>query len=1116
MKKHVLPIGTLSVLLASMVASCSNQTSDTSSDDGFWNSVYSQFQTPPNAAKPRVWWHWMNGNVTKEGIDKDLTWLANTGIGGVQNFDANLQTPQIVENRLVYMQPDWKDAFVHAVTKADELGLEFAIAASPGWSETGGPWVKPENGMKKVVWAGFTVKGGEKVVNRNMTFPVVTGPFQSLEYHDLFGGEHKKEPPSASGTIAYLAVPLAHSPDLPEHRFSSQRQTVDGRSLQDNDLNSAVAIVPDEKSGLADITVDFEQPATLRAATLFLKNAKPPFSPPKFTARLQAKIDGNWHPVGDFAVSEASSTIGFPATTASSFRVLVSLAGRNTSAGSLGSAPGAETMQLFPSMDDKRIEVGDFSLFANARLSHSESKAGYDLAPNYYALADESKETGALPEAVIDLSPYVNEAGQLTWQPPHGHDWRIVSIGWSLTGKTNHPATPEATGLEVDKYDAAAVSDYMHTYINMYRDVVGKDMIGKKGIQALLTDSIEVGASNWTPALLSEFKARRGYDPLPWLPVISGEIIGSVKRSEQFLFDYRQTLGELLAEAHYSTVADVAHQYDLKVYGEAMEDGRPVLGDDLAMRRYADIPMAALWTFAKGQEPRQGLLGDMKGASSVAHFYGKSYVAAESMTSAFSPWAFAPKDLKHVIDMEFAYGINRPVIHTSVHQPVDDKVPGLSLAVFGQYFNRHETWASMAKPWISYLSRSSYLLQQGRNVADVAVFFGQDTPVATLYSARQAPVIPAGYAYDMLNNTMLVSLSVKGNRLESPAGAQYRALFLAGTSEHMTMDVLLKIRDIAQAGIPVLGSKPVASPNLMDDKKAFDELAGQVWSLPNVFDSTVDATEDMLKSQGITADIAVSSNTTDSPLFIHRALDKGDIYYLYNPFDAPIKGDVVFGVSGRKAQIWDAVTGLRHDVSYRQQDSRTSVTLSLPAHESVFVVFSDGSGEMAKVVTPSQQSILIPSIKHWKVTFEDGRGAPEQIEMDSLTPLNSYEQAGIRYYSGISTYSTEFNFDKALHAGDDLWLDLGDIGDVAEVYLNGQRMDTVWHAPFKVKVDGALLAGSNSLTVKVANLWVNRLIGDKQPGAEKVAWVAAPTYQADAPLRPSGLLGPVSLRLERQ
>jgi len=145
------------------------------------------FENPPSGARPRVWWHWMNGNITQEGIKLDLEWMHRTGIAGFQNFDAALQTPQVVDKRLVYMTPEWKDAFKYAISLGDQLGMEMAIAGSPGWSETGGPWVPPSQGMKKYVWTEMVLDGGKRFVGKLAHPPSTTGAFQNLGVHEQFG-----------------------------------------------------------------------------------------------------------------------------------------------------------------------------------------------------------------------------------------------------------------------------------------------------------------------------------------------------------------------------------------------------------------------------------------------------------------------------------------------------------------------------------------------------------------------------------------------------------------------------------------------------------------------------------------------------------------------------------------------------------------------------------------------------------------------------------------------------------------------------------------------------------------------------------------------------------------
>ncbi|MCJ2185866.1 glycosyl hydrolase [Novosphingobium beihaiensis] len=1070
------------------------------------------------SARPRTWWHWLNGNITIDGIDKDLVWLASVGIGGVQNFDASLTTPQIVDKRLVYMDPDWKAAFRHAVERADAHGLEFAIASSPGWSETGGPWVRPEDGMKKLTWSETVLPGGQPFKGKLAPPPSKTGPYQTVSVEEVFGdpGAKKAAAPQASGDIAVLAVPMAQAP-LPAATFAKRADgsSADLAALTGADLESAVEIPAGTAENPATLTIGYVRPVTVGSARLFIQDAQPPFAPPRYRVRLQALEGDTWRDVSDIPLGAAAATVSFKPVTAARFRIAVT-PGPGRPAGGLGSVPGAVVMNLFPPKSTTHIAIGQFELFAQERVNQAEAKAGFGTVPNYYAIATKQVVKGPAPAQVIDLTGKLKPDGTLDWTPPKGSSWRVLRFGWSLTGKTNHPATAEATGLEVDKYDAAAVERYINGYLAMYRDTVGADNIGTKGIRALLTDSIEVGASNWTPRMIAEFKARRGYDPLPWMPALAGTIIGSAAQSDKFLYDYRRTLADLIADAHYGTIAKVAHAHGLKVYGEALEDGRPVLGDDLDMRHYADVPMSALWTFPKGGKPRPGLMGDMKGASSVAHFYGQNLVAAESMTAAFSPWAFAPHDLKHVIDLEFLQGVNRPVIHTSPHSPSDTKLPGLSLGPFGQYFNRHETWADMARPWIDYIARSGYMLQQGRDAADIAVFYGEESPVTVLYGQGAPKWQPQGHAFDLVNAKMLASLTAGGDgEMLSPGGAHYKALFLAGTSDHMTMSALRQIKRLADAGVRVIGQRPVADPSMDDPEGRFAALVDEIWSMPNVVAES-DAGKGMTHF-GIADDFkAVGGDTGADLRFVHRKLADGDVYFVNNREEHAVKADIRFRVAGKVPELWEAIGGTMRPLSYSSDGKATTVPLDLGPESAVFVVFRKDTAAASATVAPAVTRTVAAVSGPWTVTFQKDRGAPATISMAKLAPLNTNADPGVRYFSGTATYTATIEQPKGIAKGEKLWLDLGKVGDVAQVLVNGQPAGIAWFAPYRVEVGSLLKRGSNRLDIKVADLWVNRLIGDQQPGAHPITWTALPAYRPDAPLRPSGLIGPVTLETERQ
>jgi hypothetical protein len=1090
------------------------------------DSLRDGFSNPPPDARPRVWWHWMNGNVTKEGIAKDLDWMQRVGIGGLQNFDASLNAPQIVDKRLVYMTPEWQEAFRFAATLAQEKGLEFAIAASPGWSETGGPWVKPENAIKKLVWSETTVTGGRPFNVKLPAPPKTTGPFQDVPLADdiaALGTGHEFSASEHYSDVAVLAYRIAHA----DSKTSTPRVTLgdgkplDAAMLADGRFAVAVSIDPGTPDRPQIISIDYEKPQTIRSATVFFPGLAVMFFGARATPRLEVAEDGGgWRKIVDITPALSPTTVNFAPVTARKFRVVVAPNGSGDPLSVLIPAPGADVSvvgSLFGQSHD--LKVAEIRLTSEAKVDQFESKSGFSIAPDYYALdsklADDS--VGIAPADVVNLTARMQPDGTLNWTPPKG-SWRVLRLGWSLTGKKNHPATAEATGLEVDKMDAAAVRGYLEQYLRMYKGAAGTDLFGQKGLRALMVDSTEVGAFNWTPKMIEQFQRLRGYDPTPWLPTLTGAIIGSHQQSDAFLYDFRRTIADLHASEHYGTIAQVAHEQGLRVYGESLEGGRTSLGDDMEMRRFADYPMSALWTYLPGPGPQRGHLADMKGASSVAHVYGQNIAAAESMTSALTPWGHSPADLRPVIDLEFASGINRPVIHTSVHQPVDDKVPGLALMIFGQYFNRHETWAEFARPWIDYIARTSFLLQKGRNVADVAYFSGEEAPLTALYADA-----PTSYAYDFVNaNAVINSLAVTDAELVSKGGARYKLLYLGGSSYRMTLPTLRRIAELVEAGATVVGAAPESSPSLNDDPTAYAVLRKKLWSgqsVTRVGRGRVIEGKDVeaaLAAIGITPDFAFTKAAADSQvLFVHRAIEDGEVYFINNRKDRAENIETRFRVTGKQPQIWRADTDTIEDVSFRIEAGETVVPLEIAAEDSFFVVFRKPASATSITVSRPALQPLVQLDGAWDVKFQPNRGAPPSVRLEKLGSLSEQSEPGVKYFSGIATYTKQFALPKGVKPGRELMLDLGTIGDVAEVRVNGQLVGTAWHAIYRFDIGKAVKAGANTLEVRVANLWVNRLIGDAQPGEHKITWTALPTYMPEAPLRPSGLIGPVRLFSEQ-
>jgi hypothetical protein len=1062
------------------------------------------FRAPPPVARPRVWWHWMNGNITKDGIRRDLEWMHRIGIGGVTAIDASIDTPQVVKQRLVYMTPEWKAAFGYAAGLTKRYGMELSIDSSPGWSETGGPWVPPQAGMKKLVWSNTALEGGKPFHGSLARPPDTPGPFQNIVRAAPGLGDFYRD----SIVIAYRA-PITEPAVA---RVESNAGTLNDRALSDGDLQKAQTLKPLQVGAEVWIRMDYAAPVTLQGLSLALSVN----DGLGFAARIEASDDGAaWRTVTDipkaaqvrrFALLQ--QTIGFAPVTARFFRLAIKPAAPiPNSLRIVERAPGlAETpAPPVPGEEARTYRLYELQFHARATVHEFEKKAGFAIARDNYAIAAPSPAapgSAVAPADVVNLTDHMNADGVLDWTPPPGR-WVVLRMGYSLTGTQNHPATAEATGLEVDKLSRAHVHDYIEHYLATYG----------RGPNSLTVDSTEVGAQNWTETILDDFRRLRGYDPLPWLPALTGATVASAADSDKFLWDFRRTIAQLLAQNHYGEIARVAGQHGLIDYAEALEDHRPTFGDDIEMRSFAKIPMAAMWAYGSRREPLPTYVADIQGAASVAHVYGRDLVAAESLTSAGQPWGYSPRTLKPVVDMEFVLGVNRIVIHTSVHQPVD-RAPGLSLFAYGQFFNRLESWADQAGGWITYIARCSWLLQQGRHAADIVYFYGEEAPVTGLFGDKTVDV-PRGYGFDFVgSDALLHQLSVDHGALVTGSGMRYRLLYLGGSSRFMTLAALQRISDLVAQGAVVVGARPSGSPSLSDDAARFEATAQALFGNDGkehgfgqgrVYPSA--SLSDALASLKLAPDFDFTAQADSEVLAIHRHVTDGEIYFLTNRLDRPEKIQASFRVEGLAAEIWDAVTGTIVKAQTVQRDGRSTVAMALPAYGSAFVVFRKSTAASSSTLASSAvvQELRGP----WRITFQPGRGVNKPVTQTSLSSWS--EDPGTRYFSGVATYEKQFVLPQSVR-GARLTLDLGDVRDVAEVSLNGKVLGTAWTAPFAVALTNAR-PGINRLTVKVANLWVNRLIGDAQ-GGKKYGFATIPTYRADAPLRPSGLLGPVTVRRE--
>lgn len=1090
------------------------------------------FANPPASALPQVWWHWMNGNVSKAGIQLDLEWMRRVGIGGFQLFQEEVDTPQVVQNRAVFLSPQWQADVRYATTLGEQLGLQESVAGSGGWSETGGPWVPASEGMKKYVWSKTVIEGGRPFHGKLPHPPENTGAFQDMGVRDVLGLPAGAKPIpqfyADSVIVAYRQPEADVSLNSFHPTITASGGSPDIAMLADGVLSKATGVPNPPTGQKAWIQYAFAAPVTIRAVTLVMDE------PVHLLARLlgipekqlQASDDGQtWRTVATLQSGAAPEmTVSFPAVTARYFRVTFP----HSPLPLLPAWAVKIYSKLFGidfSAAPREYKIAELVLHPCARVNHFEEKAAFVPAPDLYEYATPAAGSNDIvkPSDVIDLTSKMRPDGTLDWTPPAGR-WVVLRFGYSLLGITNHPATAEATGLEVDKLNGRDVRNYMENYLDIYKNAVGANNIGERGIRDITNDSWEAGSQNWTEDMIADFKRLRGYDPVPWMPVLTGEIVGSAAESDRFLWDFRETIGDLIAGEHYGMLRQVLDQWHMGHYCESDESGRAFVGDGMEVKKFCDFPMSAMWTQSPGvYRVDYDHNADDREAASVAHIYGKKFVAAESLTSTAAPWAWSPATLKPTIDQEFVNGINRVAIQAVTHQPLLRDAPGLTLGPWGTWFDRNETWAGEAGPWLSYIARNSYMLQQGRFDADVLYYYGQDSNLTALYE-HKSPDLPPGYGFDYVNTDAVIhALKMNGDgRIATPGGVTYRVLGLAPNSRHMSLPVLRALHRLVSDGAVVAGAKPADDPSLADSQSEFHTLANEMFGdgtgVHRVGKGKVyagDTVAEVLSAMRVPQDFAYASPPGDRANleFVHRKLADGDLYFVDNRSNRAASVHATFRVTGYAPQLWYAESGQSQPASYSISDGRTTVPLKLEPWGTVFVVFRTRTSKTSVTIPAATTATLVKIEGPWKVEFQPDRGAPASITMDRLSDWSKSEDAGVKYFSGVATYKKTIQASPSwFRAGAHLWIDLGTVKNLAVVSVNGKNVGQVWHAPYRIDATAALRPGENQIEIKVTNSWVNRIIGDLQPGAEKkYTFPDVDAYQASSPLLASGLLGPVEI-----
>lgn len=816
----------------------------------------------------------------------------------------------------------------------------------------------------------------------------------------------------------------------------------------------------------------------------------------------------------------------------------------------LGSA-GCESKHTRPEFAQKELTFSEARVKGPGRAEVALPKKGAsktpknaDGSPAYYwdiavfALPD-TKEPVPLA-AVRDISACLDAAtGRVTWEAPAGA-WRLLRVGYA-------PNIFGWNGCYIDHLSRAAFDEHWRITMD---PLLSELTPGERGaLKGVMCDSWEAGSVSWTQTFPEEFSKLRGYDVRPWLPALAGAVLEGAPKTARFQRDFKETVSELLAENHYAYQREVAHKHGLVSIAEAAGPHQHQ-ADVVRLSGRCDVSMGEFWMpSAHRPSPPQRFM--VRDAATAAHVYGIREVLAESFTTINTYWTESPATMKPAADRAFCDGLNRICYHGMMLSPSLTAKPGQVRDV-GTHYNPQTTWWSQSAAFNLYLSRCSWMLQQGSFVADALLYHGDGLG---LFAGLKTPsdALGDGFDYDFCNTEVLERATVRQGFIVLPAGPRYRVLMLSERSpdaarmgpgklppqkpltpvKHpLTLSALRKIAELVRAGATVAGARPVGPSSMDDDSAAFHALADELWGprgatsngavrpvgQGRVIPSLAGARE-VLRTDGVAPDFTCQGVSGNGCVdWIHRATGDADIYFVASREPAEERVSCAFRVTGRQPEIWDAVTGETAPAAFNEADGVTRVALALPPCGSRFIVFR--KAENRKLIIGSPAGINAAAEHQlqvlggpWQVAFDPKWGGPEAVTFGTLQDWTVRPEEGIRHYSGTAAYRISFEADAALvQAGQRVCLDLGAVQAVAEVTLNGQPLGTLWTPPWRLEVTRALKAGANALEIRVTNLWPNRLIGDASLAQEKrFTETNRNPYTPDSTLLPSGLLGPVRL-----
>ena len=1077
------------------------------------------WDSPPLAARTRAYWWWLNGNVNKAAITRDLEWMQSIGMGGGLIFDAGGATQGghvPVPAGPLFGSPDWRELFKHTLKEGDRLGLEISLNITSGWN-LGGPVVKPEDSAKRIAFSE-TRLAGPRHFSDALPQPKARDDF----YRDTC-------------VLAYRLKDGAGA-SQPQISVSSAQAEGNTAAMLDGSTDtfwvshgSATGQGPSAKHP-EWVALTFPQPVTLGGVRVI---GRPGYGPRE--CEWQVSDDGKkFTTIQTFtAENRQAAEIRFAPVTAADFRLLI----RGAYDPREPKTPrNVQIAELVP-LDEKGMPL--LTGHGRAPIQNLQSKSAFhelggnaaDCTPLLEDVPATPGEEDVAAADVLDLTDKLTD-GKLSWDVPAGR-WLVLRFGYTLNGARVSTASGEWQGLVLDYLDAGAFRGYWRQVVEPILADAGP--LAGKTLKNLQTDSWELGGVNWTQTFAAEFQKRRGYDIKPWLPVIAGKIVSSRAESNQFLNDFRRTIADLVHDNHYALMAEYAHKYGM---GIQPESGGPHCACLDALQNFGlnAMPMSEFWV-PSPHRPTDESRFFVKQAAAAAHIYGKPVACAEGFTSIGPQWSDVLwSEQKPSFDHEACAGLNLVFWHAFTCSPPEMGLPGQEYFA-GTHFNPQITWARQAHAFIAYLDRSQYLLQRGRFVGDVCCYYGDHVPnFVRLKKDDPAKVLPE-FDYDVCNEEVLLTrMSAKDGRIVLPDGMSYRVLALPNIKT-MSLAAARKIRELVQAGAVVIGPKPERTTGRQDGAE-LKRIADELWDSGRIKPVTA---KEALAALGIKPDVELNIEHSTSNIehprmdWIHRWDGEAEIYFISNQEAEAQKVTAVFRVSGKQPELWDAVTGTRRAAgAFTQAEGRTTVSLELPAYGSLFVIFQ-------KPATANGTGCNFPALTKvaelggaWHVTFDPKWGAPASAEFEQLVSWTERPEPGIKAYSGTATYRKVFDLPaevrnqksavsrKDAQSSDlrpltaDLYLSLGGLGFIAEVRLNGQNLGVVWAAPFQIEITGAVKPAGNVLEVDVVNGWWNRVLADETlPADQRLTHTnirIKESHKKDTPQpQPAGLLGPVTI-----